>query len=82
MTNRQKMRNFVLQRAEDVSGTSGTGIVAEGCEFSSGWCAITWLTAIGTYAWYPNIKAIDMVHGHEGKTKVVWIDENGLQEHS
>jgi hypothetical protein len=75
-----RMRFFLLERSEDVSGTSGTGIVAEGCEFSSGWCAITWLTPLGTYAWYPNIKSIDGVHGHGGKTRVVWLDENGLPE--
>lgn len=79
-----RMRRFVLQREEDVSGTSGIGLVAEGCEFTSGWCAVTWMSAMGTWAWYPSIKAIEGVHGHDGKTRVVWIDEevkNGAGPH-
>lgn len=35
------IRRFIL-RSEDVSGTSGTGVVAEGVEFSNGQVAIHW----------------------------------------
>ena len=30
------MNSFILRRLEDVSGVSGTGVVAEGVEFSNG----------------------------------------------
>jgi hypothetical protein len=75
-----RMRPFLLQREEDVSGTSGTGVVAEGCEFSNGFCAVIWLSALGTYSWYSNVKTITSIHGHEGRTFVVWLDENGNPE--
>jgi hypothetical protein len=37
---RRRMRLFLLIRNEDVSGVSGTGIVAEGVEFSDGTVAM------------------------------------------
>ena len=39
------LRPFWLVRDTDVSGISGTGVVAEGVEFSSGVVALTWLSA-------------------------------------
>jgi len=82
MATKNRMRRFVLEREVDVSGTSGTGIVAEGCEFTSGIVAITWLSAMGTWAWYSNIKTIDGVHGHDGNTRVVWIDDEPKNSHA
>ena len=68
-----------MVRTEDVSGLSGTGVVAEGCEFTSGYCALTWLSPLGTYTWYPSAKALIEVHGHGGRTKIIWLDaEPGL----
>lgn len=67
-------RRFVLERIEDESGVSGTGIVAEGVEFSTGQCALSWLSMNSSVGVYPNIKALERVHGHDGKTLVKWID--------
>jgi len=36
-------RTFVLHRDEDVSGVSGTGVVAEGVVFSDGAVVVRWL---------------------------------------
>ncbi len=69
-----KMRRFVLNRMEDETGISGTGIVAEGTEFSTGHCALTWLTHTACMAFYDNIKAVETIHGHAGKTKIEFID--------
>jgi hypothetical protein len=44
------VRLFTLDRKEDVSGTSGIGIVAEGIEFSNGKCALAWLTKFQSVA--------------------------------
>jgi len=77
------MRRFILERQEDVNGTSGTGIVAEGCEFENGWVAFTWLSPYSMVTTAPSIHNIKHVHGHNGKTKVVWIDpptENDVDE--
>lgn len=67
-------RRFVLNRKVDESGVSGTGLVAEGCEFSSGHCALTWLTYSDCVAFYDNIKTIEAVHGHNGNTEIVFLD--------
>jgi hypothetical protein len=67
------MRLFELHRAEDVHGVSGTGTVAEGVEFSNGRVAIEWLTSTPSTNIYDNIKQVDEIHGHEGRTKVVWL---------
>lgn len=69
-----KMRRFELHRDVDTSGVSGLGIVAEGVEFSSGVCALTWLTSNKVVAFYDNIKTVETVHGHGGNTRVVWLD--------
>lgn len=67
-------RLFVLNRTEDVSGTSGTGTVAEGVEFSSGQVALHWLSQLDVVSVYANIKTVLEVHGHDGKTKLEWMD--------
>lgn len=41
-----KARRFVLDRAFDGTGTSGTGIVAEGVQFSNGQVVIHWLSQL------------------------------------
>ncbi len=65
------MRPFWLQRVEDESGVSGVGLVAEGVVFSSGWCALTWLTGHKSVAFYPSLEEIEAIHGHNGKTKII-----------
>jgi len=65
-----RMRLFHLVRGEDETGISGTGIVAEGVEFSNGMCAMCWLTAMHSVAVYPNIRQLEAIHGHNGRTKV------------
>ena len=68
-------RRFVLQRDEDVSGTSGTGIVAEGTQYSNGKTVLAWTTRHQAVGIYDSLSELLAIHGHEGKTKVVWIDE-------
>lgn len=69
-----KMRRFVLQRHEDVSGTSGTGVVAEGCVFTSGHVVLTWLSPLWSHEVCLSMEAMPAIHGHSGKTQVVWVD--------
>jgi len=71
------MRRFYLQRNQDASGVSGLGNVAEGCQHDSGWCSLVWLTNdVGNevMAYYKDIELIEEIHGHQGMTLVVWID--------
>lgn len=72
------MRRFRLQRNTDVSGVSGTGNVAEGCQFSSGWCALVWLEGKSALSYYPSIEILIGIHGHEGATQIVWIDDESV----
>lgn len=69
------MRTFHLLRTTDPSGVSGTGIVAEGVVFSTGWVALTWLTAVRSMVFYPSIEDVRSIHGHQGATQVVFHDE-------
>lgn len=69
------MRRFLLRRETDVSGVSGTGDVAEGIVFSDGVCVLRWLRAGGSTAVYDTLAHLEAIHGHQGGTRVVWIDE-------
>ena len=70
-------RRFVLQRIDDETGTSGTGVVAEGIEFTDGTVAVRWRSLVASHAIFPNMKAADAIHGHGGKTIIVWLDTEG-----
>jgi len=69
------MKRFYLQRNTDASGVSGCGKVAEGCQFDTGWCALVWLTGKAAMSYYPDIETLDNIHGHQGMTQIVWIDD-------
>lgn len=66
------MKTFHLERNVDETGVSGTGRVAEGVVFSNGWVALTWLTAHTSVVFYPSIDDVIFIHGHQGKTQVVY----------
>lgn len=68
------MRRFKLHRDEDETGVSGTGVVAEGVEFTCGKVAMTWLSEYGCVNVYDNIKVVQALHGHGGKTRIVFVD--------
>jgi hypothetical protein len=71
------MRRFYLERLEDVSGVSGTGVVVEGVEFSDGTCAYRWISNYATTVIADSIEIIERVHGHDGRTVVRWLDKEG-----
>lgn len=68
------IRRFLLDRETDVSGVSGTGIVAEGVVFSDKSCVVHWLGEYPTTTPHPNIDSVLGVHGHNGHTNIVWLD--------
>jgi len=70
-----RLRRFVFKRTTDVSGTSGTGIVAEGVQFTDGTVAVRWRSFISSHVIYPNAQAAEAIHSHGGATKLVWLDE-------
>jgi hypothetical protein len=68
------MRRFELHRDEDASGVSGTGIVAQGVQFDDGTCALRWLSQHSSTALYDNTVDLVVIHGHGGRTRLVWLD--------
>jgi hypothetical protein len=67
-------KRFHLERDEDATGISGTGRIAEGVEFETGMAAMAWLTEWHSVAIYPNMEHVERIHGHNGKTRIVWDD--------
>lgn len=68
------MRRFELHRAQDPSGVSGTGIVAEGVLFSDGTVAVRWHGQHPSTAVWASLADAEHVHGHGGLTRVVFLD--------
>lgn len=68
------MRTFELHRDIDETGISGTGVVAQGVCFDNGKLAMTWLTEHTSVAIYDDVYTLNAVHGHGGKTRIVWLN--------
>jgi hypothetical protein len=68
------MRRFVMVRQVDVSGISGTGVVIWGIEFPDGRAAYRWNTATATTCIADTVEDVYKIHGHEGATRLVWVD--------
>lgn len=64
-----------ILRHEDDSGVSGTGVVAEWIEYSDGEVVVHWLSHTPSTNHYRNIKQLESIHGHGGKTEMVVIWE-------
>lgn len=67
------MKTFHLQRDEDATGVSGTGLVAEGVEFTDGRVVLRWVVGDhqSTVVW-DSIASVEAIHGHDGRTTVEW----------
>jgi hypothetical protein len=69
-------RAFVLVRHRDVSGVSGTGVVAEGTVWSDGSACLRWPGRHGAAVFWPGgVQAIEAVHDHHGSTQVRYLDD-------
>jgi hypothetical protein len=73
------MRRFHFLRLEDASGVSGCGKVAEGVIFSNGKVVIEWLSSHSSTNCYDSINDVELIHGHEGKTKIIFEDPEDLK---
>jgi hypothetical protein len=67
-----KLRVFQLLRDEDPSGVSGVGRVAVGVVFPSGKVVLEWLGSHSTFGIYDNLRRVEHIHGHGGKTRIVF----------
>lgn len=70
-----QMRRFIMIRNKDLTGISGTGVVAEGAVFSDGLSILRWLRSPFALGVYPSLDDLIAVHGHGGASQVVFIDE-------
>lgn len=68
------MRRFELHRFQDATGISGTGVVAQGVQFDDGTCAMRWLSTHRSTALYETARDVQLIHGHGGLTRLVWVD--------
>lgn len=78
MSDKLHSRRFLLQRHADPSGLSGTGIVAEGVEFSDGSVVMRWTSTWPTSTVFHGLGGIESVraiHGHAGQTEIIWLDD-------
>lgn len=76
------MRRFYLVRANDVSGVSGLGVVAEGVVFNDGTAVVHWRTQFAGHEIYTSLRKVIGCHGHDGKTQLVWADEASSEKAS
>ena len=68
-----EVKPFYLLRHVDLSGTSGTGIVAMGAIFPSGQVFMEW-TASNHVSWnmFDNIDDVTKIHGHDGNSEIIF----------
>ncbi len=64
------MRTFTLHRTTDPSGVSGTGLVAEGVEWTDGTVALRWCGDRPSTVVHDSLEAVKAIHGHDGATQV------------
>ena len=72
------MRWLHLVRRKDVSGCSGVGVVAQGVAFDDGPIVMRWAKGkadASSTGFYTSIAVVDSIHGHQGCTRIEWIDE-------
>lgn len=68
-------RRFHLQRHNDETGVSGTGTVAEGTQYQDGTITMRWcVNPARSTTTYDNHHDVTTIHGHDGKTEIIWID--------
>src|SRR5688500_19565367 len=77
------MRRFMMRREQDASGVSGTGLVLEGVQFSTGVVVIHWLTppprgSISVFASLEQFMLIHVLPHPDNHTALVFEDGEEL----
>ncbi|MBF6072709.1 hypothetical protein [Nocardia farcinica] len=65
------VRFFQLHRDRDVTGYSGTGVVADGVIWPDGAVSMRWRGPVRTTVEAACLADIQTIHGHDGATRVV-----------
>lgn len=66
-------RLFQLHRETDVTGISGTGVVAYGVLFPDGVTVIRWRGHHQSTVVWESLADVDAIHGHNGATRIIWL---------
>jgi hypothetical protein len=83
------VRTFQLVRTTDVTGISGTGVVAEGVEWSDGTVVLRWLPSATTRGAagvrpttviHEDVHSVVALHGHGAATVVRYDDGTVLAQ--
>ncbi len=69
------MKVYQMERDEDVSGLSGTGVVADVAEFSDGVVVLRWRGPYKSTVVFDDLATAIRVHGHDGRTRFVPVLE-------
>lgn len=66
---------FRLVRDVDVSGVSGTGVVAHGAEFPGGRVVLNWIVpnTVNSLGVFDSLADMLAIHGHRGSTHIEWF---------
>lgn len=65
------VRFFQLHRDKDLTGFSGTGVVADGVVWPDGTVSMRWRGPVRTTVEAACLTDIETIHGHDGATRVV-----------
>lgn len=69
-------RRIRLNRRRDVSGVSGTGIVAYGVVWPDGSVTLRWDTQVRSTVMYDSIDDVQTITSHGGNTVIEWVDND------
>ena len=69
------MKVYQMERDEDVTGLSGTGVVADVVEFDDGTVVMRWRGPYKSTVVFENLATAITVHGHGGRTRFVPVLE-------
>ena len=67
-------RRFELYRHSDITGLTGTGVVAWGAQWPDGTASLRWGGKHPSTVAWANVERIIAVHGHQGSTELRWLD--------
>lgn len=68
-----KPKLFKLIRNNDISGISGTGLVAYGCEFQYNFIVLFWIGSINSMTFHTSMSNIEHIHCHSGLSFIQYI---------
>lgn len=70
----ESFKRFKLIREKDVSGVSGTGVVAIGVVFPNHKAVVEWFGVTPSTTLFSSVVDIESIHGHDGATRIEYID--------